>query len=144
LALKPEGASMAIQYSAAVRNAQLDTLETTVGTAPLFRIYSGSMPADTATAASGTLLAEMTLPSDWLAAAASGSKAKSGTWQDTSANNTGTAGYFRIYDSGGSTCHMQGTVTATGGGGDMTLDNVSIASGQSVSVATFSVSAANA
>jgi hypothetical protein len=102
------------------------------------------MPADTATAASGTLLAEMTLPSDWLAAAASGSKAKSGTWQDTSANNTGTAGYFRIYDSGGSTCHMQGTVTATGGGGDMTLDNVSIASGQSVSVATFSVSAANA
>jgi hypothetical protein len=135
---------MAIQYSAAVRNAQLDTLETTVGTAPLFRIYSGSMPADTATAASGTLLAEMTLPSDWLAAAASGSKAKSGTWQDTSANNTGTAGYFRIYDSGGSTCHMQGTVTATGGGGDMTLDNVSIASGQSVSVATFSVSAANA
>jgi hypothetical protein len=135
---------MAIQYSAAVRNAQLDTLETTVGTAPLFRIYSGSMPADTATAASGTLLAEMTLPSDWLAAAASGSKAKSGTWQDTSANNTGTAGYFRIYDSGGSTCHMQGTVTATGGGGDLTLDNTSIASAQSISINTFTITAGNA
>jgi hypothetical protein len=144
LLVSTEGASMAIQYSAAVRNAQLDTLETTVGTAPLFRIYSGSMPADTATAASGTLLAEMTLPSDWLAAAASGSKAKSGTWQDTSANNTGTAGYFRIYDSGGSTCHMQGTVTATGGGGDLTLDNTSIASAQSISINTFTITAGNA
>ena len=47
-----------------------------------------------------------------MAAAGSGQKAKSGTWEDTSADAAGTAAHFRIYDSGGSTCHIQGTVTA--------------------------------
>ena len=135
---------MAIQYSTTLRNNQLDQIESTVSTAPLLRIYSGSAPANCAAAATGTLLAEMTLPSDWMAAASSGSKAKSGTWQDTSANAGGTAGYFRILDSTGTTCHVQGTVTATGGGGDLTLNNTSIASGQVVTIDTFSISAANA
>ncbi len=135
---------MALQYSVTVRNAQLDAVETTVGTAPLLRIYSGSAPANCAAAASGTLLAEATLPSDWMAAASSGSKALSGTWQDASANATGTAGHWRLYDSGGTTCHAQGTVTATGGGGDMTLDNTSIASAQSVTITSFTITAGNA
>jgi len=135
---------MALQYSVTVRNAQLDAVETTVGTAPLLRIYSGSAPANCAAAASGTLLAEATLPSDWMEAASSGSKALSGTWQDASANATGTAGHWRLYDSGGTTCHAQGTVTATGGGGDMTLDNTSIASAQSVTITSFTITAGNA
>ena len=135
---------MALQYSVTVRNAQLDAVETTVGTAPLLRIYSGSAPANCAAAASGTLLAEATLPSDWMAAANSGSKALSGTWQDASANATGTAGHWRLYDSGGTTCHAQGTVTATGGGGDLTLDNTSIASAQSVTITSFTITAGNA
>ena len=135
---------MALQYSVAVRNAQLDAVEVTVSTAPLLRIYSGAAPANCAAAASGTLLAEITLPSDWMAAASSGSKALAGTWQDASANATGTAGHFRLYDSGGTTCHAQGTVTATGGGGDLTLDNVSIASGQSVTITSFTITAGNA
>lgn len=135
---------MALQYSVAVRNAQLDAVESTVSTAPLLRIYSGAAPANCAAAASGTLLAEMTLPSDWMAAASSGSKALSGTWQDASANATGTAGHFRLLDSGGTTCHAQGTVTATGGGGDLTLDNTSIASGQSVTITSFTITAGNA
>jgi hypothetical protein len=78
-----------------------------------------------------------------MANASSGAKAKSGTWEDTSADNTGTAGHFRIYDSGGTTCHIQGTVTATGGGGDMTLDNVSISSAQDVVVTAFTLTAGN-
>lgn len=135
---------MALQYSVTVRNAQLDVVETTVGTAPLLRIYSGSAPANCAAAASGTLLAEATLPSDWMEAASSGSKSLSGTWQDASANATGTAGHWRLYDSGGTTCHAQGTVTATGGGGDMTLDNTSIASAQSVTITSFTITAGNA
>ena len=135
---------MTIQMSTTVRNARLDAIETTVGTAPLLRIYTGSAPADCATAASGTLLAEMTLPSDWMNAASSGQKTRLGTWSDSSANNTGTAGYFRLYDSGGTNCHMQGTVTATGGGGDLQLDNTSITSGQSVSISTFTLTDGNA
>jgi hypothetical protein len=120
-----------------VRNSQADAWESTIGTSPLLRIYTGSPPATCATAASGTLLVEMTLPSDWMAAASSGAKAKSGTWEDTSANGTGTAGHYRIYASDGTTCHEQGTVTATGGGGDLTLDNTSIATSQAISISTF-------
>lgn len=133
---------MAFQFSVAARNAAIDAIETTIGTAPTLEIRSGSVPANAAAADSGTLLASMTLPSDWLAAASSGSKTLLGTWQDASADATGTAGHFRIKVSG--TCHIQGTVTATGGGGDMTLDNVSIASGQQVTITSFTLTAGGA
>jgi hypothetical protein len=133
---------MALQFSDTVRNGMLDNIESTISTAPTLEIRSGTVPATCATADAGTLLASMTLPSDWMAAAASGSKAKLGTWEDTSANATGTAGHFRIKQGG--TCHMQGTVTATGGGGDLTLDNTSIASGQAVSITTFTLTAPGA
>lgn len=135
---------MALQYSATVRNAQLDALETTIGTTAVLKMFTGSPPANVATADSGTLLVSMTLPSDWMAAASSGSKAKSGTWEDTSADGTGTAGHWRLYASDGTTCHAQGTITATGGGGDMTLDNTSITTGQNVTVTSFTISAGNA
>lgn len=135
---------MAFQFSTTARNAWLDAIETAIGASAILRIRSGSVPATCATADSGTVLATMNLPSDWMAAASGGSKALSGTWQDASADATGTAGHFRIYDSGGSTCHIQGTVTATGGGGDMTLDNVSIASAQQVTITAFTISAGGA
>jgi len=134
---------MTIQLSAGVRNARLDTIESTIGTSAVLKIRSGAAPADVATADSGTVLATLTLPSDWMAAASGGTKAKSGTWQDASADATGTAGHFRIYASDGTTAHLQGTVTATGGGGDLTLDNVSIASGQSVTITSFTLNEAN-
>lgn len=135
---------MALQYSVAVRNAKLDAVETTVGVSAVLKIRSGAAPANVATADSGTVLATLSLPSDWMAAASSGAKALAGTWQDASADNTGTAAHFRIYASDGTTAHIQGTVTATGGGGDMTLDNTSIASGQSVTVTSFTLTAGNA
>jgi hypothetical protein len=135
---------MAVQLSVAVRNARLDVIETTIGTTPLLDIRSGATPANCAAADSGTLLAQMTLPSDWMLAASGGSKALSGTWQDASANATGTAAHFRIKDSTGATCHYQGTITATGGGGDLTLDSVSITSGQSITITGFTITDANA
>lgn len=134
---------MALQYSTSLRNNQLDQIETTIGTAAVLRLYTGSPPADCATAASGTLLLSLSLPADWMAAASAGSKAKAGTWSGT-ASGAGTAGYFRVWDSGITACGIQGTVTATGGGGDMTLDNTSIANGQTVTVNTFTISAGNA
>ena len=134
---------MALQLSVSVRNGMLDAIETVVGTAPILRIRTGSAPANCGTADSGTILAELTLPSDWLAAASSGSKAQSGTWQDTSANNSGTAAHFRIYASDGTTCHAQGTVTATGGGGDLTVDSTSFTATQSFTITNFTFTAAN-
>lgn len=134
---------MTLQYSTTVRNAKLDAVETAIGTSAVLKIRTGAPPADCATADSGTVLATLSLPSDWMAAASSGSKAKSGTWQDTSADNTGTAAHFRLYASDGTTCHAQGTVTATGGGGDMTVDSTSFTSGQSFTVTTFTLTAGN-
>ncbi len=134
---------MAVQLSVAVRNARLDAIETSIGTSAVLKIRTGAAPANCGTADSGTVLATLNLPSDWMAAASSGSKSKSGTWEDLTADNTGTAAHFRVYASDGTTCGIQGTVTATGGGGDMTLDNTSIASGQAVSITTFTLTDAN-
>lgn len=134
---------MAVQLSIAVRNARLDAIETTIGTSAVLKIRTGAQPATCAIADSGTVLATLNLPSDWMAAASSGSKTLLGTWQDLTADNTGTAAHFRLYASDGTTCGLQGSVTATGGGGDMTLDNTSIASGQSVSITSFTLTDAN-
>lgn len=135
---------MAIQLSVAVRNARLDAIETTVGTSAVLKIRTGAAPANCAAADSGTVLATLSLPSDWMAAASSGSKAKSGTWQDASADASGTAAHWRLYASDGTTCHAQGTITATSGGGDMELDNVVLAAAQSFSVTTFTLTDGNA
>lgn len=133
---------MTVQLSTTVRNAMLDAIESTIGTSANLYIRSGAQPANCATADSGTLGVTIALPSDWLAAASSGAKSKSGTWSATASASI-TAAHWRIKDSGGSTCHMQGSVTATGGGGDMTLDNTSIASGQTVTINTFTLTAGN-
>lgn len=135
--------SGAIQYSTAVRNAQLDALETTIGTSPVLKIFDGTKPANCAAADAGTVLVTMTLPSDWMDAASSGSKSKLGTWSGT-VSDAGTAQYFRIYATGGSTCHIQGSVTGSGGGGEITLQNTNLAPGQSVSITSFSITAGNA
>lgn len=135
---------MTVQNSVAARNARLDAFETAVGTAAILRIYTGGQPANCAAAATGTKLVDATLPSDWLSAASGGVKSKSGTWQDTSADGNGNAGYYRIYASDGTTCHEQGSVTATGGGGDMTLDSIAITAGQGVTVTTYARTAGNA
>ncbi|GAD55506.1 hypothetical protein [Limimaricola cinnabarinus] len=133
---------MALQASTAVRNAMLDAIEATVGASPTLEIRSGVVPATTGTADSGTLLASMVLPADWLANAATGSKGLLGTWRDASADASGTAAHYRIKQ--GVTTHLQGTVTATGGGGDLTLDNTSIAVGQAVSITAYTLAQSGA
>lgn len=132
---------MAFQFSTTARNAALDQIETTIGTAPTLEIRTGAAPANCGAADSGSLLATITCPSDWLAAASGGAKALSGTWQ-VNASGTGTAGHFRLKQ--GATCHIQGSITATGGGGDLTLDNTSIASGQQVTITAFNLTAGGA
>ncbi len=134
---------MALQYSAAVGNAKLDAIETTIGVSAVLKIRTGAAPATVATADSGTILATLALPSDWMAAAAAFAKAKAGTWQDASADAAGTAAHFRVYATDGTTAHIQGSVTATGGGGDMTVDNVVFAVGQQFTVNTFTITGGN-
>ena len=131
---------MALQYSTAVRDAKNDSIETTIGTAPTLTILTGAPPANCAAADTGTVLATIVLPSDWMAASSGGTKAKLGTWQDTSAHNSGTAGYFRIKQ--GATCHVQGTVGTSGA--DMIVDSVNFTATQSFTINTFSITSGNA
>lgn len=133
---------MAFQFSVATRNAAIDAIETAIGSAPTLEIRSGTVPANAAAADSGTVLATMTLPADWMAAASAGVKTLLGTWQDLAADAAGTAGHFRIKV--GATTHIQGTVTLSGGGGDMTVDNTNMAVGQQITITSFSLTAGGA
>jgi hypothetical protein len=135
---------MTLKFSVAVRNAELDAIETAIGASAVLKIRTGAPPTNIADADSGTVLATMTLPSDWMAAASNGSKAKNGTWEDTAGDADGAAEHFRIYASNGTTQHMQGTISGTGGGGDMELNNVNIATGQPVTITGFTLNAGNA
>lgn len=135
---------MSLQLSTAVRNARLDAIEVAIGTGAILKLRTGAPPANVGTADSGTVLATLTLPSDWMAAASGGAKALAGTWQDAAADAAGTAAHFRVYASDGTTAHMQGTVTISGGGGDMTLDNNVLAVGQQVNITAFGLTDGNA
>ena len=66
-----------MKFSTAVRNARLDAIESRIGTGAILKIFDdgdggGSLPANCAAADVGTLLATVTLPSDWMAAASGG------------------------------------------------------------------------
>lgn len=134
---------MTIQLSVAVRNVMLDAIETAAGVSAIIKLRSGAQPANCAAADAGTVLATITCASDWAGAASAGSKAFSNTpLTDASADNTGTLAHYRVYASDGTTCHMQGTITATGGGGDMTVDNTSVTAGQPVNITSWTMNMA--
>lgn len=133
---------MTIQLSTSVRNGMLDAIETAIGTSAVVKIRTGAQPANCAAADSGTVLVSYTLGSDWAAAASSGSKSFSSTPISGTASATGTAAHYRVYASDGTTCHMQGSVATSGG--DMTIDNTSITSGQSVNITSWSITGSNA
>lgn len=119
-------------------DAVVDRIDAGAGAGTL-KIYTGAQPADADDAESGSLLATFTLADPAYGAAAAGAAALSGTPRTVAASGTGTAGWFRIEDSTGVNC-LDGSVTATGGGGDLELDNTSIASGQDVTITALPVS----
>lgn len=140
---------MAVQHSVAARNAALDARWTVIGASPILEIRTGAQPANCAAASTGTLLVQATLPASPMAAASGGTKAKAGTWQDLLANASGDAGHYRIFDSTGTTCHKQGSCSATGGGGNMQLSaggtpTVGIIAASPVTVTSFVETEGNA
>ena len=133
---------MALKFAVSTRNAILNAIETEIGTSAVLKIRTGAGPAGIADADSGTVLATLTLPSDWMAAADAGAKALAGSWTDASADADGTAAHFRIYASDGTTQKIQGTVGTSGE--DLNFDSVSITAGQSVTITGFTLTAPNA
>jgi hypothetical protein len=132
---------MAIKFSTTVRNAMLDTYETTLGASPKMRILTGAAPANCAAAQTGTLLAELTLPADWAANAASGAKGLLGSWSGNVVAD-GTAGYYRILDNAGMVCHEQGTIGTSGQ--DINLTSTSLTTGQVLVITAKTMTAGNA
>ena len=131
-----------MKFGVTLNNALLNQIETTVGTAPKFRFLTGPPEATPATAQSGTLIAEIALPSDWLNAASAEQKTRLGVWA-VQAVAAGEVGHFRITNTAGTTCHILGSVTATGGGGDLEMPDTVVPLGKWLVVDLFTLLAAN-
>lgn len=128
---------MTFQYGATLRNNQVSQLQTTVGASgATLKIFSGAEPANCAASDPTGLLVTISLPASFLTSSG-GVTTIAGTWS-ANATAAGTAATFRIYDSV-PVCHIQGNVTT-----DLVLNNTNIASGQTVTVTSFSVTAGNA
>lgn len=131
---------MTIQISVAARNGMLDALEAAIGVSAIIKLRSGAQPANCAAADTGTVIATYSLGADWMAAASSGSKAFSSVpLTDASADNSGTLAHWRLYATDGTTCHAQGDITVTGGGGSMTFDAIAVTAGQSLSLTSWTL-----
>ena len=130
---------MALGYVATLRNNQLDEITAQAGASALLRIYDGSRPATGGAAT--TLLAELTCNATFAPAASGGTLTLNAIADDTSANATGTATWFRIVQSDGSTHVMDGDVAASGS--DLNFDSVSFVAGGTVSVTSFVITAGN-
>lgn len=130
---------MALAYSTTIRNAMLDSITTAAGASALLRIYDGTRPATAGSAT--TLLAELTCNATFAAGAASGVLTLNAITQDSSANATGTATWFRIVKSDGTTFVMDGNVGTSGS--DLNLTTTSIVATQPVSVSSFVITEGN-
>lgn len=133
-----------LKYSVALKNAQQDAITTKIGASAVLNIYAGTQPASPDTAISSqTLLATLTCNATFAPAAAGGVLTL-----NSISNGTGTAGagagtdatFFRLTTSGG-TAHIGGTVGISGA--DLNLNNTNIATGQTVSVTSFTLTNGN-
>jgi len=133
-----------LKYSAALKNAQQNAITTTLGASAVLNIYSGTQPASPDTAISSqTLLASLTCNATFAPGASGGVLTL-----NSISNGTGTAGagagtnatFFRLTTSG-AVAHIDGTVGISGA--DLNLNNTNIATGQTVSVTSFTLTNGN-
>ncbi len=134
---------MAIKYDTTTRNAMLDALIARLGTSARLRVYNGTRPADPGTAiTTQTMLVELTCNATAFAPAASGGVLTANAISNGTAAATGTASWFRLFQSNGTTAIIDGDVGMSGS--DLNLNNTSIATGQTVSVTSFTDTEGNA
>ena len=129
---------MALGFVTTLRNSRLDQITSAVGSSGLLRIYDGTRPATGGTAT--TLLAELTCNATFAPSASGGVLTLNAITQDSSANATGTATWFRLATSGG-TAQVDGNVGTSGS--DLNLTTTSIVSGQPVSVSSATITEGN-
>ena len=130
---------MALAYNVTIRNAMLDAITAGAGGSALLRIYDGARPATGGAAT--TLLAELVCNATFAAAASGGVLTLNAIAQDSAANATGTATWFRIVQSNGTTHLLDGNVGVSGS--DLNLTTVSVVAGGPLSVTSFVVTEGN-
>lgn len=134
---------MTLSFSPTLRNARADAISTAVGTSGKLRIYSGTRPANTAAAITGTLLAELTTNATAFAAAASGGVLTANAITgDPTADATGTATHFRLFKSDGTTVVMDGDIGTSGA--DININSTSLVAGAAVTVTSWATTESNA
>lgn len=124
-----------MKLSNQIRNQMVAQYETVLGTSPILEIRTGAPPIACESSDTGILLCSITLPSDWLTSPNTGTVSLQGIWNGTGIAS-GVAGHYRLKNSGG-TCHEQGSVYQVGDTGDLALDNINIATNQTVQVITW-------
>lgn len=132
---------MATRIPTNVRNAMANAAVDLIDAGPAagtVQIRTGAQPASAGSAATGTLLGTLTLSDPAFADAVNGTATASAVTGDSSADASGTAGWFRVLDSTGATV-LDGSITGTGGGGDMILDSTAIVAGGTISVTSWTV-----
>lgn len=135
---------MALKFDVPTRNALLDALADRIGSGGILRIYSGTRPAAVATAPDGgnTVLAELEMGSPVAPAASGGVLTMNAISQDNAADATGTASWFRVFQSNGTTAILDGDVGTSGT--DMILNTTSIVIGGPVIINSFTITAPGA
>lgn len=132
---------MATRIPTNVRNAMVNAAVDLIDAGPAagtVQIRTGAQPASAGSAATGTLLGTLTLSDPAFVDAVNGTATASAVTGDSSADASGTAGWFRVLDSTGATV-MDGSITGAGGGGDMILDSTAIVAGGTISVTSWTV-----
>jgi hypothetical protein len=129
---------MALGYATGIRNSRMDVIAAAVAGSGLLSLYDGSRPATGGSAT--TLLAQLTGNATYAPAASGGVLTLNAITQDSSANATGTATWFRWTTSGGTFC-FDGNVGTSGS--DLNLTTTSIVTGQPVSVTSWTITEGN-
>lgn len=126
---------MGLRLATSARNAMAQVIRDLLdaGTAGKIEVYTGSQPTNPNTAPSGTLLATFTLADPSFGPASTGVITLQGVPLSASGVAAGIAGWFRASDSA-SNAVIDGTVTATGGGGTLELNTTTVSVGLSVQI----------
>lgn len=132
---------MALSFAITTANLILNQITTQVdlGSGPgTVVLYSGTVPGNANTALSGnTVLAVLTCSDPSSAASANKTLTLNAITQDSSADATGTATFFRILDSNANVV-LQGSVSAVGGGGDLQMNTSAVVLGGPVQITSCS------
>lgn len=125
------------KFSAASRNAMADALTAAIGSAGKLKIYTGAQPASPDVAVSGqVLLGTLTLGSPAAPAASIGVITFNPITQDSAADASGTAAWYRLTRSDDTPVH-DGSVGVSAA--DLVLNTTAIVVGGPIAVTAFTL-----